>query len=210
MKLSDKEHPKILFEDNHLLVVDKEHGMLTQPDDTGRTSLEELCKRFIKLRDEKPGNVFLHVVHRIDKPVAGIVVFAKSKKALSRLQRSQRDGLWKKEYQAVVEGDPGTGEYVDYIEKGDGKAFISKNGKESRLSFVTTKGVTHIRLHTGRYHQIRVQFASRKHPIIGDVKYGSVKKYQNGIALVHSSVTFPHPIGDKSCTFTSTIKLKEV
>lgn len=210
MKLSDKEHPTILFEDNHLLVVDKPHGMLTQPDDTRRASLEAICKTYIKKRDEKTGGVYLHAVHRIDKPVAGVIVFAKTSKALSRLQESQRNKQWKKEYIALVEGNPGDGEYEDLIEKGDGKAFLSKKGKSSRLFFHTEDGVVHITLETGRYHQIRVQFAARKHPIIGDTKYGSSHSYPHGIALVHKAVTFPHPVQNKTCSYTSTIKLKQI
>lgn len=202
------DQPTILYEDNHILVLDKPAGIPTQ----GEGSLEEQARLFIKKRDKKPGNAFVYAVHRIDKPVAGIVLFAKSKKALSRLSEQVRKGEHEKKYRALIEGniEPPSGVLVDQIEKKEHRAVVSPAGKRSELSYTVREKYVEIRLHTGRYHQIRVQFGSRGHPIYGDVKYGSTHSYPNGIALIHAELEIFHPITKEKIKFQTKNKLLSV
>ncbi|HPE85652.1 MAG: RluA family pseudouridine synthase [Chlamydiia bacterium] len=178
----------VLFEDNHLLIVEKPAGVLTQGNQN-EDGLEELLRQ--KHR-------FLHCVHRLDKPVSGIVVFAKSSKALSRLNVSQRESLWTKKYLARVEGRlSGSGTLKHHLIHGDHRAEIHPEGKLSILDYtVLEEGDTtllEITLRTGRYHQIRAQLSAIGHPILGDHKYGSQSAAQ-AIALHHSFLSFPHPV----------------
>lgn len=196
---------EILYEDNHLLILNKPAGLLTQPSGTQQPSLEEYAKRWIKVRDHKPGNVFLEAVHRLDKPVSGIVVFAKSSKALSRLNASMRSGQCIKEYLALVEGVLKTtaGTLEHYLRHEDYRTEILEKehgGKLARLHYhlVETREnqtLLNVTLETGRYHQIRAQLAAQGHPIVGDAKYGSrTSLNREGIALHHCQLTLPHPI----------------
>ena len=184
-----KSFDNAIFEDNHLLIIDKPAGMLTQGAN-GEEGLEELLKKKHK---------FLRCVHRIDAPVSGIVVFAKSSKALSRLNTSMREKLWTKIYIARIEGIlKGSGTLEHNLLHGDRKAIIDPTGKKSILKYqVLESGLVEIELITGRYHQIRVQFSAIGHPIVGDVKYGATQNATCGpktIDLHHHRLTFPHPI----------------
>jgi 23S rRNA pseudouridine1911/1915/1917 synthase len=198
---------QVLYEDNHLLVVDKPAGLLTQPSgNIGELSLEELAKSWLKEKYKKAGNVFLHAVHRLDKPASGIVVFAKTSKALSRLQETLRNKKVKKRYLACVEG------YVEhpeqmlehYLVHDDFQAAVVDDmhpqGKQARLSYrvlsqSSDEAVLEIDLETGRYHQIRAQLAAIGHPIKGDRKYGSRLAYAEGaIALHHYQMEIVHPV----------------
>lgn len=205
---------RVLYEDNHLLALDKPAGWLTQPSGTSARNLEDEAKRWIKARDQKPGNVFLTAVHRIDAPVAGVVLFAKTSKALSRLQAAVRERRVKKTYHALVEGNMpvGQGTYEDYLVHADRCAEVALQGtphaKLARLHYQVldqsdTQSLLAIDLETGRYHQIRVQLASRGHPIRGDQKYGARTSWPKGIALVHQQMTIPHPTREEECTFTT-------
>ncbi len=196
---------EILLEDNHLLIVVKPFGVATQTEPDGTKGLEDSLKAFIKVRDNKPGQVYLHAVHRIDKPVAGIVVFAKSQKALSRCSESIRNNLWVKEYQALVEGEcSSTGVITHYLQREQDRVYAFKEKtpvrQEAQLEIVEAKpqgknSRLSIRLITGRHHQIRAQLAALGHPILGDVKYGSKQPYKpNAIALIHSKLQLPHPV----------------
>lgn len=200
----------VLFEDNHLLVVNKPAGLLTQPNDTDDPSLEELAKKWIKEKHQKPGNVFLMAVHRIDKPVSGIVVFAKTSKALSRLNAFMRDKKYTKIYHAIVEGVPKVREATleHYLIHDEYKATVShaKNplAKLARLHYITLhtapqSSLLEIELETGRYHQIRVQLATAGHPIQGDKKYGGRREPLSAgvIALHHHLLEFPHPVKEE-------------
>jgi len=191
----------ILFEDNHLFIVSKPAGLLTQPSGTSEDSLEAQAKAFLKIRDQKPGNVFLEVVHRLDKPVSGIVVFAKTSKALSRLNATQREKKFRKVYRATVEGHlrnkSGTLDY--HLLHDHYRAKVDPSGKRAVLHYFVLeefKNSSHVEveLETGRYHQIRAQFAYVGHPILGDHKYGSQVDWKQGIALQHVLIEFPHPI----------------
>ena len=198
---------KVLYEDNHILAVFKPGGMLTQPSGTEQDSVEAQAKAWIKQKYQKPGNVFLHAVHRLDKPVSGIVLFARTSKALSRLQESMREKRSRKGYLAVVEGEMPAKEGVleHYLTHDDFKASISTESnpeaKLARLQYRLLKSqgsvfaLIEIQLETGRYHQIRVQCAAVGCPIIGDLKYGSKHRLEEGvIALHHSRLEIQHPI----------------
>ena len=176
----------ILYEDNHLLVVNKHCGDLVQPDPSGGSALEDQIKAFIKRRDAKPGEVFLGVVHRIDRPVSGAVLFAKTSKALTRLNEMIREGRIRKIYWALTEQapDPLSGELCHYILR-DGRANRSRacdapkaDAKQARLRYATLGAGTHytlveVELLTGRHHQIRAQLSKIGCPIRGDLKYGA-------------------------------------
>lgn len=204
---------EVLYEDNHLLVVNKPAGMLTQPTHLEQYSLEFVCKEWIKAKYNKPGKVFLHAIHRLDKPVSGIVVFARTSKALSRLQASMREKEAKKTYFALVEKTPhpSEGTLEHYLIHDDYIATISSKGhpnaKQARLHYRVKEKrgpyiLLEIELETGRYHQIRAQLAAIGCPIVGDVKYGSKKALPfKSIRLHHALMQIPHPITGELLTF---------
>ncbi len=206
--------PKVIYEDNHLLVVEKPAGLLTQPAPNQPESLESWAKQWIKETHQKPGNVFLHAVHRLDKPVSGLVLFAKTSKALERLNASVRAKEFQKTYAALVEGELTTGTtLVHYLLHSEHHAqVVVKNhpqAKEARLSYKLLELRKHtslieIDLETGRYHQIRLQLSHVGHPIIGDTKYGSRMSFE-GIALHHTRLQITHPVTKESLCFDSPI-----
>jgi 23S rRNA pseudouridine1911/1915/1917 synthase len=196
----------IIYEDNHLLVIDKPAGVLSQEDHTGDPDVLNLCKAYIKKKYNKPGNVYLGLVHRLDRPVSGVMVLAKTSKAASRLSYQIRKRTINKTYWALVEGQtPVFGELVHFLEKDNRtntvKAFTSPKGKakESRLKFITIKtndkySVIEVDLITGRPHQIRVQFAEEGYPLWGDLKYGNSKGTSGkDIALRAVKLELEHP-----------------
>lgn len=201
----------VIFEDNHLLVVVKPGGLPTQPTPLSDASLETEAKAWLKAKYHKSGNVYLHAIHRLDRPVSGVVVFAKTSKALSRLQASIRERKTKKTYIAWVEGIlEGEGTFEDYLIHGDHVALLGKphapNSKLCRLHYKVLesknqKTLVEIDLETGRYHQIRAQFGFRKYPIYGDRKYGSSTTLDH-IALHHLAFSIPHPVGGEMMTFS--------
>lgn len=206
---------KVLFEDNHLLVVVKPANLATQPASGHADSMEDRAKAYLKAKYKKPGNVYLHAIHRLDTPVSGIVVFAKTSKALSRLQASMRAGKTKKLYKAWVEGilKEDKGELDDWLIHGDFRALKGREGEEGAKRCLLVykvekrekdKTYVEIELKTGRYHQIRAQFALRGHPIWGDIKYGSRLPYlEPGIALNHSLFSIPHPVSGEILIFST-------
>jgi 23S rRNA pseudouridine1911/1915/1917 synthase len=191
---------EILFEDNHILVAVKPAGMLTQETDLEPESLTTLLKDFLKERDAKPGNVFLHAVHRLDRPVSGIVLFAKTSKALSRLNASMRERQTKKIYRARVEGVPSeSGELKHYLIKKEHRAVVvsenTSGAKAAHLKYRMVGDEVEVELITGRYHQIRAQLSAMGCPILGDTKYGAHSPYSRpGIALRHCELTILHPV----------------
>ncbi|MGK5594285.1 MAG: RluA family pseudouridine synthase [Parachlamydiaceae bacterium] len=201
----------IIYEDNHLLVVNKPAGISTQDTQTSNESLESDAKAWIKEKYQKPGAVFLHAVHRLDKPVSGVVVFARTSKALSRLNEEVRLKKNKKHYLALVEGtsieDKGTLEH--YLFHAEHRAMLSnsKEGQRARLRYQViqrfkTESVVSIELDTGRYHQIRAQFSFSGYPILGDKKYGSKRSFKEGaIALHHLCFKITHPISKELMVF---------
>ena len=198
----------ILYEDNHLLVVNKHCGDLVQPDPSGESALEDQIKAYIKRRDAKPGAVFLGVVHRIDRPVSGAVLFAKTSKALARLNEMIRQGEIHKTYWAITENrpEPEEGELLHYILR-DPKTNRSRTfqspragAKEARLRYrmigsSTNYTLVEVDLLTGRHHQIRAQLAKIGCPIRGDLKYGARRSSPDGGISLHSRcVEFLHPV----------------
>ena len=192
---------KVLYEDNHIIVVVKPFNVLSQGDSTGDKSIMDMVKDYIKEKYNKPGNVYLGLVHRLDRPVGGIMVFARSSKAASRLTKAFSEHKITKKYLAIVHGKiNGSGELKDLIEKGkDGNSFVSKNGKEAILEYEALDynrendcTLVSVLLKTGRHHQIRVQFASRGHYLLGDQRYGIQDNTQ--ICLFSYYLSFTHPV----------------
>lgn len=199
---------EVLYEDNHILVANKPNNMLVQADTTGDLALEDLAKQYIKIKCNKPGAVFLNAVHRIDRPVSGVVVFARTSKALTRLNEQFRSKEIKKTYWAIVKNCPSqeSGTLNDYIRRDaqKNKSFVcqkeAKEAKEASLSYrlIASSENYHlleIDLHTGRHHQIRCQLAHMGCPIKGDLKYGAARSNKDGGISLHArSVEFTHPV----------------
>lgn len=205
-----------IYEDNHLIIVNKKAGEIVQGDRTGDKPLSELVKEYIKKKYNKPGNVFCGVVHRIDRPVEGLVIFAKTSKALERLNKMLRDGEIHKTYWAMIEGKPTNKESIlkNYL-KSDGKinkTFVSdKNDDDAKLSILNYRtiaegerySILEISLLTGRKHQIRCQLSAIGHPIKGDLKYGAKRSNPNGrISLQAHRIQFIHPVSKKEIDIT--------
>lgn len=202
----------VLYEDNHLLVVNKNCGDLVQPDKENESALENELKAWIKRRDNKPGAVFLGVVHRIDRPVSGAVLFAKTSKALTRLNEMIKNRQIGKTYWAVVENIPPAeeGDLLHYIVR-DNRTNRSraldrpqKDSKEARLHYKMIAASKNYRLleidlQTGRHHQIRCQLSKIGSPIRGDLKYGAPHSNKGGGISLHSrALDFTHPVTKES------------
>lgn len=198
----------IIYEDNHLLVVEKPINVPVQADKSGDEDLLTMLKKYLKEKYNKPGDVYLGLVHRLDRPVGGVMVFAKTSKAAKRLSKQIQKHEMKKIYMAVTQGkvsDSGT--FIDKLKK-DEKTNITKvsaDGKEAELSynlvgFINNLSLVRISLKTGRSHQIRVQFASRKIPLYGDQKYNS-NAVKDQIALFASKLEFKHPVTKEVMSF---------
>ncbi|MDE5773681.1 MAG: RNA pseudouridine synthase [Muribaculaceae bacterium] len=199
---------KVVYEDNHIIVVYKEAGEIVQGDKTGDKPLSDIVKEYLKEKYNKPGNVFCGVVHRIDRPVAGLVIFAKTSKALTRLNDMLRRGEIHKTYWALVEGRPADEEgrldnYMANIERINRSYLCDKNdpkGKHAVLEYKTVAvgerySILEVNLLTGRKHQIRLQLSSMGNPIKGDLKYGAKRSNPNGgISLLAKRIEFIHPV----------------
>lgn len=208
---------KIFYEDNHIIVVQKIPNIPSQADKTGDIDMLTIIKKYIKNKYNKPGNVYLGLVHRLDRPVGGVMVFAKTSKAASRLSEEVRVKEFKKEYLVVVNGkmEKEKGTLEDYLLKNQ-KNNISKvvkegtkNSKYAKLDYEVLKynneinlSVLKVNLHTGRHHQIRVQLSSRGHSIYADNKYGTRGKGKQ-IALWAYSLTLIHPVNKQKMVFKS-------
>jgi 23S rRNA pseudouridine1911/1915/1917 synthase len=203
---------EILFLDNHLLAAEKPGGLLTQPSGTSADSLEAQAKHFLQQRFCKPGAVFLQAVHRLDRPVTGIVLFARTSKALSRLNQSSRQRDFRKVYLARVEGRPpqNTAVLEDWLVHDDFRARVAAAGSAGarlcRLQYTLlaegrNSSLLEIILETGRYHQIRAQLAQLGNPILGDTRYGARQRWlPDAIALQHYRLSFRHPISQEEIT----------
>jgi 23S rRNA pseudouridine1911/1915/1917 synthase len=204
----------ILYEDNHLIVVEKPAGVLTLADKTGDPSLMDEVKKYLKEKYKKPGNVFLGLVHRLDRPVGGVVLFAKTSKGASRLSAQFRERSVEKYYCAVVVGKPKepSGTLVSFLKKDEKKNTVevfqkeTPDAKRAELFWETILSgkkntLLKIKLGTGRSHQIRVQLASAGHPILGDVKYGAPALLADkSIALFAASLSFHLATRDETKT----------
>ena len=205
---------KPVYEDNHLLVVVKPQGKLTQSDETGDLSLQDECKQYVKEKYQKPGEVYLGLVHRLDRPVGGLVAFARTSKAASRLSEQLRVHHMEREYLAVVEGEdlPARGDLRDWLLQGeDGLVRTVPAGtpgaKEARLRYERLgardgTALVHLRLETGRKHQIRVQLSHLGYPIRYDMRYGHGERGRD-IALFGAVLRLTHPTLKKEMTFTA-------
>ncbi len=198
----------ILYEDNHLIVVEKKPNILCQGDYTKDLDLLAMIKSYLKEKYQKPGNVYLGLVHRLDRPVGGIMVFAKTSKSASRLSKMIQNHEMVKEYLLVCYGNLNKkGIMEDYIEKVNEKSIITnkKQGKYAKLEYELIKkhnnlNLVKVNLITGRHHQIRLQFASRGCPLYGDQLYGKEDRKQ--IALFAYHLKFKHPVKDEVMDFT--------
>ena len=206
---------EIVFCDNHVLIAAKPAGMLTQPSDSNDSNLESFAKNWVKKEYSKSGAVFLHCVHRLDRSVSGLVLFARTSKALSRLNEQMRNMEIQRVYMAEVEGilpKGKEGKLDHYLIHGDHKALVSKEGalgaKHARLTFQVIQAKSHstlvqIELETGRYHQIRAQFSAIDHPIVGDKRYGSKADGGGEIRLHCFKIAFQHPVTKELLNFES-------
>lgn len=210
---------QILYEDNHLIIINKKVGQLVQGDKTGDPCLLDEIKNFIKIRDHKPGNVFLGLVHRIDRPTAGCVIYAKTSKALSRLTQMVKNREVEKTYWAVVSKEqiPPQQRLVHYLKKNEknNKATVfikpTEGAKESILTYKLIKTLDNyflleIDLETGRHHQIRAQLSKIGTPIKGDLKYGSPRSNPDGgIHLLARHLKFVHPVTKEIIEITAPV-----
>ena len=201
----------VLYEDNHIIVVVKPINILSQSDITGDIDMLTIIKNYLKEKYHKPGNVYLGLVHRLDRVVGGVMVFAKTSKAASRLSESIRKKYFHKEYLVICHGKVNNHDtFVDYLKKMNDfstKVVDKDSGKLSELSYDLVDydnkldlSMVKVHLKTGRHHQIRVQFASRNHPLIGDNRYGKDK--EDKIGLFAYQLSFSHPVKKENMTFT--------
>ena len=209
--MTGRAHPEILFEDNHCLAVNKPAGLLSQGDESGDSSLVDWARDDLKRRHARPGNVFVGLVHRLDRPVSGVVLLARTSKAAARLSAQFRDGEVAKTYRAIVEGvvAEDEGEWADALRKDRGRNVVevvsegTDLSREAHLNFTVLRRGSkttelELRPKTGRGHQLRVQLASRGYPIVGDRKYGAVSSTRAAdggfrIALHARALAFKHP-----------------
>ena len=209
----------VVYEDNHIIVVNKTSSEIVQGDKTGDTPLSETVKSYLKEKYNKPGNVFIGVTHRLDRPVSGLVVFAKTGKALARLNEMFRNGDVKKTYWAIVKECPKEteGELVHYLvrnEKQNKSYAYDKEVKNSKKAILHYKLIGHsqnyylleVDLKTGRHHQIRCQLAKMECPIKGDLKYGAQRSNPDGSICLHARmVKFMHPVSKELIELTAPV-----
>ena len=214
-----KEDLKIVYEDNHLLVVNKSSGILVQGDRTEDISLIELGKEYIKRKYNKPGNVFLGLVHRLDRPVSGLVILARTSKALIRMNEQFRSKSVDKIYWAITEKPLPSfeGNIINWLIKNRQKNIVKayRNDKKGSvkaelayrtLSVINSLYLTEVKLITGRFHQIRAQFAAAGCPIIGDLKYGYKKPNPDKSICLHArAISFIHPVSKKAIHLNATL-----
>ncbi len=199
----------VIYEDNHLLVVEKPINVPVQEDESKDEDFLSILKNYIKVKYNKPGNVYLGLVHRLDRPVGGIMVFAKTSKCASRLSEQIRTKKFKKVYNAVCVGKiDDSGKLVDYLLKDRKKNIVKvdKSGKEcilyyKRLDYKNNLSLVEINLETGRSHQIRVQLSNYGYPLYGDQKYNKNSKVGEQIALFAKSIEFYHPVSNEKLHF---------
>jgi 23S rRNA pseudouridine1911/1915/1917 synthase len=216
---STKDNLQVLFEDNHIVIVNKRAGDITQGDKTGDKPLSDVVKEYIKEKYNKPGLVFLGVVHRLDRPTSGIIIFARTSKALERLNKMLRDKIIKKTYWAVVKKQPEK-------EKNTLTNFLKKNPKNNKstayskeiegskkaiLHYTTIKkldnySLLEVDLETGRHHQIRCQLSTIGSPIKGDLKYGFDRSNKDGSIHLHArKINFIHPVSKEIVQITAPV-----
>ncbi|MGI6394175.1 MAG: RluA family pseudouridine synthase [bacterium] len=206
---------EVIYEDNHLLAVVKPQGIPVQKDIGKKEDLQTILKSYLKEKYNKPGNIYLGIVHRLDQPVGGVILFAKTSKAASRLSEQVKNNEWEREYLAVVDGIPKEkkGELKDYLLKNSETNTVSVVSKETKkakfaklkyevIEKSNAKALVKISLETGRSHQIRVQFANSGHPIANDQRYNREAQKGKEIALWAFSLTVIHPVKNEKLTFS--------
>lgn len=205
----------IVYEDNHLLAAVKPVGVPAQADETGDPDMLSMLKEYLKVKYDKPGEAYLGLVHRLDRPTGGIMVFAKTSKAAARLTESMKEGLFEKIYLCVTCGVPRerSGDLVHYLKKNERTNTVSvvpmltQGAKRAELHYDVLDdkqgfALVKVRLSTGRSHQIRVQMATLKCPLFGDRRYGGdPKTFKHDLALWATKLSVPHPTEDKKMTF---------
>jgi len=209
---------KVLYEDNHIIAVYKPHGVLSQGDASGDVSIMDHIKDYLSVQYNKPGAVYLGLVHRLDRVTAGVMIFARTSKAASRLSAQIRERDFHKEYEAIIEGalpvgQTGTLQHFLVKDASTKKASVydtpRKNSREALLKYTVlesrdTTSRVHIILHTGRFHQIRAQFSHIGHPLVGDVKYGAQRQRKDrAVLLTCTKIVFTHPTTAEAITITS-------
>lgn len=214
-----KQSLDVVYEDNHIIAVNKHVGDIVQGDKTGDSTLADEVKAYVKKKYDKPGDVYLGVIHRIDRPTSGVIIYARTSKALERMNALFREHLVDKVYWAVVKIRPEmeTGHLVQYMRKNEkqNKSYICKNeakgGKQAEL-FYRLCGMTdnywmlEVKPKTGRHHQIRVQLAALGSPIKGDLKYGASRSNRDGGIHLHArSISFVHPVKKENITITAPV-----
>lgn len=200
----------ILYEDNHLLVVEKPINLLVQQDKTNDIDLLTKLKAYLKEKYQKPGNVYLGLVHRLDRVVGGVMVFAKTSKAAERLSKQIQNKTFKKTYFAVLDGNLTTsGRLENYLLKNEqtNTSYVNEKGKLSILNYQVIKNkdnktLVKIHLETGRHHQIRVQFSHIGYPLYGDARYNKNYQPKEQIALFAKELSFYHPTTKELLTFS--------
>lgn len=217
--LSDKNNLQVLYEDNHIIAVNKRVGDIVQGDKTGDKPLGDVVKEYIKDKYNKPGDVFLGVVHRLDRPTTGIVVFARTSKALTRLNELFKNRETQKMYWAVVKNKPAeeTATLTHYLKRNEktntSKAHMHEvpDSKIAKLDYSVIKELNsytalEIDLHTGRHHQIRAQLSAIGAPIKGDLKYGAERSNPDGGIHLHARrLSFIHPVSKEAITITAPV-----
>ena len=207
----------VLYEDNHIIIVNKAPSEIVQGDKTGDVPLSEMVKSYLKAKYDKPGNVFLGVTHRLDRPTSGIVLFAKTSKALTRLNTMFSQGQIRKTYHAIVSrmADTGATTLTHWLTRNEqqNKSYAHdkevKNSKKAILTYRTIgQGerytLLEVELHTGRHHQIRCQLAATGHVIKGDLKYGAARSNPNGSISLHArTLAFEHPVSHEQVEVTA-------
>lgn len=215
---------RILYEDNHLIIINKMPSEIVQGDKTGDTPISETIKEYLKEKYKKPGQVYLGVVHRIDRPVSGCVIFAKTDKALSRMNKIIHDRKIRKKYFAVVKNKPPnqSGRLIHYLKKNEkqNKSYCVKQTQEGSLKAELEYKLTgqsdnyyllEIELHTGRHHQIRAQLAEIGCPIKGDLKYGFPRSNPDASIHLHArSTEFEHPVKKEKIIVTAPLPDEEI
>ncbi len=204
---------QVVYEDKDLIVINKESGISVQDSSTSELSLQEQVQQYIKEKDNKPGNVFLGIVHRLDTNVEGLIVFAKNSKSASRLSEQIRSKSFKKSYVLITDNelDAVSGVMKDHIEKDEVnlKAEITNDEPNAELEFelISHKGnlfLYKVNLLTGKFHQIRAQFADKRSPLLGDLKYGSNVRLDRKIALFAFRIEITHPREKRKMSFSET------
>lgn len=214
----------VLYEDNHLIIINKKVGDIVQGDKTGDLPLSEIVKQYLKEKYQKPGNVFLGIVHRLDRPTSGVILFARTSKALERLNKMFREKQLKKTYWAVVKNKPKKeiDTLVNYLKKNpkNNKSTVfkeeSKGSKRAVLHYKIIKELNNyflleIILETGRHHQIRAQLSAIGSPIKGDLKYGFDRSNKNGGIHLHArNIEFVHPVSKELINVNATLPYDSV